>query len=113
MTHKQLISQCFVWFWNTHVTERQMLFGVNNNSENRIVGAMNRQIGVTEGVLDFCYILPNATVFMDGKVGKDKLSSAQKEFTVKCADRGVLCFTFSSLREFQELIRNLQEAYLV
>lgn len=113
MTHEQLISQCFIWHWNTFPEEQRMLYGVNNNSVNSIEGNKNKAKGVVRGVLDFCYILPKAVVWMDGKVGYDKLSDEQEDFIRKCEDRGHLCFTFSSLKEFQELVDMLQKTYYV
>lgn len=112
MTHEQLIAECFKWHWNEFPDERQMLYGINNNSANAREGNLNKAKGVVEGVLDFCYILPKCVVWLDAKVGKDILRSAQIEFIEKCEDRGHLCFTFSSLKEFQELILQLQQTYM-
>lgn len=110
MTHEQLVSECFQWHWNSFPGERKMLFAVNNNSYNAREGVRNKAKGVVAGVLDFCYILPayNTVAFLDGKVGRDKLSVEQMDFISKCKKRGIRCYTFSSLREFQEIIKEIR-----
>lgn len=111
MTHEQLIASCFQWHWNTYAEERRMLYGVNNNSANRIEGNRNKAKGVVAGVLDFCYLPPPGgfpTVYMDGKVGKDTLSLEQLDFKAKCGSRGIPCLKFSTLEEFQQIIKRLR-----
>ena len=117
MTHEQLIAICFQWHWNEFPDERQMLYGVNNNVSSglsplrqRIEGNKNKAKGVVAGILDFCYILPryNTCCYLDAKVGKDKLSEQQMDFCDKLTKRGIQWFTFSSLREFQEIIKSLR-----
>lgn len=120
MTHEQLISACFTWHWNTFPEERRMLYAVNNNiSEGilsyvpaykkthvaRMEGAKNKAKGVVAGVWDFCYLpVSGGCVYMDAKVGQDKLSEEQIDFKDKCHSRGIICEVFSSLKQFQELI---------
>jgi hypothetical protein len=105
MTHEQLIAQCFQWHWNTFIEERQMLYGVNNNSYDEREGNRNKAKGVVAGVLDFCYITPRGpSIYLDAKVGSDTLSKAQLSFIAKCEARGVECFEFSTLKEFQTII---------
>lgn len=113
MTHQQLIQECVIWFKNTHKEEAQVFYGVNNNSHDRRSGALARGQGVTAGVLDLCYVLPGVVAYLDAKVGNDDLSKEQKEFIRMVEERGGICFTFSSLREFQDIINQLQETYLV
>lgn len=110
MTHEQLVAECFQWHWNAFPEERRMLYGVNNNSYNKIEGNKNKAKGVVPGVLDFCYILPcfNTCAYLDAKVGKDTLSNEQIDFVNKCSKRGIKCFVFSSLEEFQKIINNLR-----
>lgn len=115
MTHEQLIAECFQWWWNNFEDERRMLFGVNNNvsaglskAQQILEGNKNKAKGVTPGVFDFIYFLQDGQVAcLDGKVGNDVLSKQQLDFAAKCKLRGHLCFTFSSLEEFQDLIFKL------
>jgi hypothetical protein len=110
MTHEQLCAAFFQWHWNEFPDERQMLYGVNNNSANRIEGNRNKAKGVVPGVLDFCYILPcyNTCAYLDAKVGNDVLSKEQLSFIEKCSKRGIQCFTFSSLEEGKKIINTLR-----
>lgn len=110
MTHEQLIAECFQWHWNEFPWERRMLYGVNNNSKDWMEGAKNKAKGVVAGVLDFCYITYSGrSVYLDGKVGADKLSKEQIEFCDLLDQRGILWFLFSSLEEFQIIIKSLQD----
>lgn len=113
MTHEQLIKAAFEWHWNSFPDERRMLYGVNNNSTNSFEGNKNKSLGVVRGVLDLCYILPKQVVYFDAKVGNDTLSLEQTDFIAKCEDRGIMCFTFSTLKEFQELIGFLQTTFYI
>lgn len=107
MTHEQLIAQCFQWHWNTYTDERRMLYGVNNNSYNRIEGNRNKAKGVVPGVLDFCYITPIGTsVYLDAKIGSDKLSAVQLDFIAKLEERRILWFTFSTFEDFKNIINS-------
>lgn len=116
MSHEKLIAACFQWHWNTFPSERQMLFGINNNTstglsrkQQVIEGNKNKAKGVVAGVLDFCYIMWSGDcVFLDGKVGNDRLSDAQIQFTEKLDFRKIKWITFSSLEEFQIIIHSLQ-----
>lgn len=119
MTHEQLISSCFLWHWNSFPEERRMLYGVNNNVPNEvpkhlqaIVGNKNKAKGVVAGVLDFCYLPPGGVSvpcsYLDGKVGADTLSDDQLDFKAKCHQRGIPCFTFSTLEEFKKIINTLR-----
>jgi len=124
MTHEQLIAAVTQWFWNNHPEERGMLYAINNNiSEGllsyvpkylrshaaRIEGNKNKAKGVVPGVLDLCYITyEGKPVYLDAKVGNDKLSDEQKDFCEKLTDRGILWFVFSSVDEFKNIINTIQ-----
>lgn len=112
MTHEQLIAVCFQWHWNTFPSEQRMLYAVNNNSANRFEGNKNKAKGVVAGVLDLCYLLPGKVAYLDAKVGNDRPSNEQLDFCQKCAMRGHLTFFYSSLKEFQDLIHQLQKTYM-
>lgn len=113
MTHEQLIAQCFQWHWNEFPEERRMLYGVNNNSHNRIEGNRNKAKGVVPGVLDFCYILPGQVAYLDAKVGRDVLSPEQNDFIEKARARGAYCNTFSTIEEFKIIIDYLQRMTMI
>lgn len=117
MTHEQLIAKCTQWFWNEFPEERRMLFAVNNNvssglsrQQQIIEGNKNKAKGVVAGVLDLCYLcFTGQIVFMDAKVGKDRLSNEQLDFIDKLNSRGIMWFTFSTFEEFQQIIKQLRD----
>lgn len=114
MTHEQLIAASFQWHWNTFPEERRMLYAVNNNvssglskQKQVIEGNKNKAKGVVAGVYDLCYLPSNGgCVYLDGKVGNDTLSIEQTDFKMKCHDRGIPCYTFSTLEEFKKIIND-------
>lgn len=125
MTHEQLIAKCTQWFWNEFPEERRMLYAINNNiSEGlmkyvplhlraqvaREIGAKNKALGVVAGVLDLCYIcFTGQVVYLDAKVGNDRLSDEQLDFIDKLNSRGIMWFTFSTFEEFQQIIKQLRD----
>lgn len=120
MTHEQLIAECTQWFWNEFPEERRCLFAINNNvsaglskHQQMIEGNKNKAKGVVPGIFDLCYILPQKVIYMDGKIGKDVLSDEQKDFKAKAESRGCGCEVFSTLMQFQVLIRTLQDIFMI
>lgn len=120
MTHEQLISSCFLWHWNSFPEERRMLYGINNNIPDEVpkhlqirVGNKNKAKGIVPGIWDFCYLPPSGVsypcIYLDGKVGNDVLSKEQEDFKAKLHKRGIPCFTFSTLKEFQTIINNTRD----
>jgi hypothetical protein len=110
MTEQQLQAKCFLWFWNNHPEERRMLFHVDNNSSNSVVGNQKKALGVTKGVSDLIYILPwGKTVFLECKLPGGVQKPEQREFMVAIQQREHLYFIFRSLEEFQAIIKNLWE----
>lgn len=113
MTHEQLIAKCTQWFWNEMVSERRMLYAVNNNvsagltkHQQIIEGNKNKAKGVVSGVLDLCLIGDRRVMWLDAKIGNDRPSEEQLDFVDKCHKRGHVCAFFSSFEEFQELVFN-------
>lgn len=120
MTHEQLIAKCTQWFWNEFPEERRMLYAVNNNvsaglskQQQIIEGNKNKAKGVVAGVWDLCYILPGKVLYMDAKVGNDKLSEEQLDFMEKAQSRGIALEVFETFEEFQALIEFFQETYMI
>lgn len=117
MTHEQLIAQCTQWFWNTFPEERRMLYAVNNNvsaglsrQQQILEGAKNKAKGVVAGVLDLCYIcFDGRSIYLDAKIGNDRLSDEQKDFCSKLDSRGILWFVFSTFEEFRNIINTLRD----
>lgn len=108
MTEQQLQAKCFLWFWNEFPSERGMLFHVDNNSANRIVGNQKRSLGVVKGVADFIFFLRDGrSVCIEMKIDGGSQSEAQKEFENKLLDRRHLYFICYDFVGFQDLIYKL------
>lgn len=106
---EKLQSKCFQWFWNTFPEERQMLFHVDNNSWNEVIGSKKKALGVCAGVSDLVYILPWGKVaFLECKAPGGKYSEHQIEFCDKVTRRHHFYFGFKTFEEFQEIINTLQ-----
>lgn len=105
----QLQSKCFQWFWNTFPEERQMLFHVDNNSWNEVIGSHKKALGVCAGVSDLIYVLPyGRTVYIETKIPGGVQSDKQKAFMNKVQDRGHLYVIYETFEEFKQLIETLQ-----
>lgn len=86
----QLQSKCFVDHWNYYPKERGRFATITNNSENAIKGAINKAMGVLEGVSDTFYLKPNGLIiwieFKKERTGKQ--SEAQKKWQSVCEELG-------------------------
>jgi hypothetical protein len=110
MTEEKLQSECFKWFWNTFPEERRMLFHVDNNSWNQVIGAKKKALGVCAGVADMIYVLPNGrVVFLETKIPGGSQSEVQKEFQLKIQDREHFYFIYTSIDQFKGLIKTFQD----
>lgn len=99
-----LQSKCSLWFWNNYHKHRRMLFHVDNNSFNRIIGANKKALGVVKGVADLILILPSHVVFIELKTETGTQSDAQIDFQKKVAERNHLYLVIRSFEEFQSFI---------
>ena len=106
-SEEQLQAACYQWFWNTYVSERQMLFHVQQSAWNRVTGSRFKAIGVTKGVSDLILVLHGRVVFIELKMDTGKQSDSQKEFEQKVKSRGHSYFICYSLQAFQNLIGSL------
>lgn len=70
-------------------------FAVTNNSENRIKGALNKAMGVKEGVSDTIYVKEGKVLFIEFKKPRGgKQSEKQKDFeyhVIACGFKYVIC----------------------
>lgn len=85
-----LQSECFKWFWNEPSlrNERMMLFHVDNNSWNAIIGAKKKGLGVVAGISDFVLILDCEVDWIELKTLNGTQTPEQKEFEAKVKERG-------------------------
>lgn len=100
-----LQAECYKWFHNTYHAHRQMLFHVDNNSWNAVIGAKKKALGVCAGVSDLIFIVPGAVMFLEMKCpGKTQLPE-QIEFERKVTERGQFYTILYSFEEFKKFIK--------
>lgn len=103
-TEEQLQSACTMWFHNTFPSERKMLFHVDNNSWNKIIGARKKALGVCAGVSDLILIIRKEVVFIEMKLPRGSHSEEQEDFHNKVSDRGHMYVTIRRLQDFKIFI---------
>lgn len=100
----KLQSDCFIWFWNTHIAHRRMLFHVDNNSYNAVIGAKKKALGVVKGVSDMVFIANGFVVFIEFKTNIGAQKPEQIDFESKVKERGHIYIIIRSIEQFKELI---------
>ena len=116
MNHGQLQSKIFLWMWNEHPELRYLCFSVTNNLTTETEDARRKMgqlksLGVVKGVLDLIFYYKGRMYAFDIKVGKDKLSTEQKEFIAAITKHGGYGCEIRSLEEFQEKIGMILNGY--
>ena len=76
----RLQSDCVIWFNNTFLQFRGLLFAVNNNSENAARAAMRKAMGLYPGVSDLIFLFDGEIYFIEMKTETGLQSKAQKEW---------------------------------
>lgn len=76
-----------------------MLFHVDNNSWNAIVGAKKKALGVVSGPSDLVFIGHGVILFVEMKTLKGVQSDEQKDFQRKVMERG---FKYEIIRTFEQ-----------
>lgn len=100
----KLQAECFKWFWNTFPSERRMLFHVDNNSWNTIVGAKKKALGVVQGVSDMVLILDCSVEFLEFKTDTGAQSEEQIDFENKVTTRCHRYVVIRSMEQFKNYI---------
>ena len=104
MNETKLQSDAFKYLWNKYPELRGRVFAINNNSENRIKGAMNKAMGVIAGVSDMAMLIQNSVIWIEWKIEKGKQSSEQKKFEILVNSLGMKYFIVRNQDEFIKLI---------
>ena len=105
----KLQARCFLWHWNEYPEDRRMLFHIDNNSYNRIIGAQKKALGVVRGPSDLCYVIDAGhVVWLECKFGDGVQSEEQKEWERKVTQRGHIYILFRTFEEFQKIIRRIK-----
>ena len=101
---ERMQSECFRWFWNEYPSLRRMLFHVDNNSWNQIIGARKKALGVVAGVSDMIFIVESAVWFLEAKTEDGVQSQEQIDFMEKVMMRGHQYRIFRNLQQFKDII---------
>lgn len=98
-------SKAFTNIWNARPDLRKRIFAINNNSENAIKGAMNKAMGVVEGVSDMAFTVKGGKiVWIEWKTATGTQSNAQKEFEQVQVSLGAIYVIVRSEEEFLSVI---------
>lgn len=97
-----------IMWWEKEVCQyepewRQMLFHVDNNSWNAVIGARKKALGVSRGSSDLILVLFGETVYIENKLPDGVWEEKQQEFARKVLERGqryVLCYSFEGFKKF-------------
>jgi len=104
---EKLQNKCYMWYHNELIHERKMLFHVDNNSWNAIIGSRKKALGVQAGVSDFILITVSEIHFIEMKTPKGIQDAEQIKFQKMVEERGHKYYIISTFEEFKELILNL------
>lgn len=83
---------------------RGRVFAINQNSHNRIKGALNRSLGVMPGVADMAYLVNGSVVWIEWKTDTGRQSPEQKAFEQMVTRLGMRYYIVRSEVEFLEVI---------
>ena len=118
INHNRLQAKIFTWIWNEHPELRYLCFSVTNNLTTETEDARRKMgqlksLGVVKGVLDLIFYYKGRMYAFDIKVGKDKLSTEQKEFIAAITKHGGYGCEIRSLEEFKEKINRIVSGELL
>jgi hypothetical protein len=104
----ELQASCVKWFDAQHSHINKLLFEIPNGGKRNVITAVKLKAeGVRAGVLDMFLAVTNeqyAGLFIEMKVGKNKLTPAQAEFKEMVRERGYACAVCYTLDEFMAVI---------
>ena len=104
MTEIQMQSSAFLNLWNKRPELRGRVFAINQNSHNRIKGALNKSLGVMPGVADMAYLIQGSIVWIEWKTDTGRQSPEQKSFEQMVTRLGMRYYIVRSEVEFLEVI---------
>ncbi len=104
MTEEQIQTACVLWFDHDYPEHRQMLFHVDNNSWNMVIGSKKKALGVQAGVSDLILVAHRRVYFLECKTPIGTQKDKQISFEEKVLKRGHVYIIFRSLEEFKSII---------
>jgi len=104
-TEARIQQECFLWFHNNHPHLRGLLFQVNNNSNDKVKGAIQKALGRVAGVSDMIFLSPkNGAVMLEFKTPTGKQSKNQKIWEKKVKEFNYSYYLVNSLELFKTII---------
>lgn len=100
----QIQSKSFTHLWNSYPELRGRVFTINNNSENRIKGAINKALGVIAGVSDMAMLIKGSVIWIEWKLETGRQSKEQIEFQSLVESLGMKYYIVRSQQEFISLV---------
>jgi len=98
-------SKAYTRMYNERPHLRGRVFAVNNNSENKVKGALNKAMGVYGGVSDMLMMIPNGKwVCIEWKTETGVQSEGQKEWQKLAESLGNTYIVVRSENEFFSVI---------
>jgi hypothetical protein len=102
-------SDAYQAVYNEFPYLRGRIFAINNNSENAIKGAMNKAMGVFEGVSDMCLVCQGGrVVWIEWKTTTGKQSKAQVSWQELVESLGHVYQIVRNESEFREVLNKYQ-----
>lgn len=107
-TEHQLQVSCVNWF--RYQYPKELIYAIPNGGQrNIIVASKLKEEGVLAGVPDLCIPIARKSyhgLYIELKVGKNKLTENQKEVISRLVDNGYKCYTCWTLTGFIEIVNN-------
>ncbi|AGO47848.1 VRR-NUC domain protein [Cellulophaga phage phi46:1] len=105
ISEARLQQDIFTKHWNCYPDERKLLFSVNNNSHNKVKGAMMKSIGVVSGVSDLIYLNPRTVKpqFIELKIESGTQQDHQKDWQQLIESIGFDYYIARSVEDFNEI----------
>jgi len=102
----QLQSNAFTHLWNNYPELRGRVFTINNNSQNKVKGAINKALGVIAGVSDMVMLIPNGVIWIEWKIDTGRQSKQQVQFQSLVEELGMKYYIVRTQEEFISLVLN-------
>ena len=102
-------QKCFMWFWNTYIDLRGLLFSVPNGLYRRGIDAKTlKATGQTKGVSDLIFLFNDKAYLIEMKTVKGVHSKVQKEWQKKVEEQGFDYFLVrGDFDRFKQIIKNI------
>ena len=102
-------ATAFKNLWASRPDLRGRLYTVNNNSHNKITGALNKSMGVLKSVADQCFLIQGGlSVYIEWKTDTGPQSKGQKEWQAMVTALGHTYVVVRNEEEFLQIINKYE-----